>query len=99
MTNEVTYSGHEADHSIVSAETAHAFAEQMRARGLDPTETLARYGYGAKPGQSQDAPPPKDHPPKSDESIPREARHVVADIGPDGLPRLTAEQKAALAGC
>lgn len=100
MSDEITYTGHDAEHSVVSPETANAFAEQMRARGLDPTETLARYGYGQKP-QPRVEPdgntPPANQPSPKPQDVPREARHAMADIGPDGLPRLTAEQTAALA--
>ncbi|HLG45274.1 MAG TPA: hypothetical protein VKY24_03445 [Reyranella sp.] len=105
--SEVTYTGHDAEHSVVSAETANAFAEQMRARGLDPTETLARYGYGAKPSErvepdngnatpKADGTTPKADPPPV--PIRREQRDAGLDIDPTtGLPRFTAEQTAALA--
>jgi len=67
--------------SVVSTEAAEKFAEQMRARGLDPSAALAKHGVAA----SQPATP-------GDQALPKPTQYTP-DIDPaTGLPRLTAAQ-------
>lgn len=102
MSDEVTYSGSDPAGSVVSQATAERFAAEMRAKGLDPSQALAEYGYrvgGAPAGQrvEPDQPSPKPTP-KDVPQVRREQRDLVADIDPTtGLPRFSAEQTAALA--
>lgn len=87
MTNETEQEvrrAFELGTNTVSPETAASFRQQMAARGLDPSATLAKHGVGQQ------------QPPADTTSRPK-ATSYAPDIGPDGLPRFTSEQTNALA--
>lgn len=70
--------------STLSPETAETFRQQMQARGLSAEQidaTLAKHRIGA-PSQTPT------------ETTPVTPKQYAPDIGPDGLPRLTAAQTA-----